>query len=83
MDQSRRTDGSHYGKAIDIVDRLKPAEVYVYAMGQEPWLTYLTTVHYTDASRPIVDSNRLVEECRRRGLKSERLYGQKEIVLDS
>ena len=83
MDQSRRTDGSHYGKAIDIVDRLKPAEVYVYAMGQEPWLTYLTTVHYTDASRPIVDSNRLVEECRHRGLKSERLYGQKKIVLDS
>lgn len=83
MDQSRRTDGSHYGKAIDIVDRLKPAEVYVYAMGQEPWLTYLTTVHYTEASRPIVDSNKLVEDCRRRGLKSERLYGQKEIILNS
>jgi L-ascorbate metabolism protein UlaG (beta-lactamase superfamily) len=82
VDQSRRTDGSDYGKAIDIVDRLKPAEVYVYAMGQEPWLTYLTTVHYTEASRPIVDSNRLVEDCRRRGLKSERLYGQKEIILD-
>jgi L-ascorbate metabolism protein UlaG (beta-lactamase superfamily) len=82
IDQSRRSDGSDYEKAIDIVDRVRPAEVYVYAMGQEPWLTYLTTVHYTEASRPIVDSNRLVQECRSRGLKAERLYGQKEITLN-
>lgn len=83
IDQSRRSDGSDYGKAIDIIDRVKPAEVYVYAMGQEPWLTYLTTVHYTETSRPIVDSNRLVQECLSRGLKAERLYGQKEIILNS
>lgn len=82
IDHSRRSNGSDYAKAIEIVDRLEPTEVYVYAMGQEPWLTYLTTVHYTEASRPIVESNRLVEECRRRGLKSERLYGQKELILN-
>lgn len=81
VDQSRRSNGSDYGKAMDIVERVGPAEVYVYAMGQEPWLTYLTSVHYAEESRPIVESNKLVADCRRRGLKAERLYGQKEIWL--
>ena len=81
QDQSRRLDGSNYEKAIDIVDRLNPSQVFVYAMGQEPWLTYLTSIQYTEQSRPIVDSNKLVAACRSRGLESERLYGQKEIHL--
>jgi hypothetical protein len=80
-DQSRRFDGSNFEKAIDIVDCLRPRQVYVYAMGQEPWLTYLTSIQYTDESRPIVESNKLVQECRNRGLTAERLYGHKEIFL--
>jgi L-ascorbate metabolism protein UlaG (beta-lactamase superfamily) len=79
MDQSRRLNGSNYESGIDIVDRLKPEQVYVYAMGQEPWLTYLTSIEYTEQSRPIIDSNRLVAECRHRGITSERLYCHKEI----
>jgi L-ascorbate metabolism protein UlaG (beta-lactamase superfamily) len=81
MEQSRRFDGSDYEKAIDLVNRLHAKEVYVYAMGQEPWLTYLTSIQYTEQSRPIVESNRLVAACRERGLASERLYCQKEIFL--
>jgi L-ascorbate metabolism protein UlaG (beta-lactamase superfamily) len=79
MDQSRRFDGSDFRKAVDIIERLNPTQVYVYAMGQEPWLTYLTSIVYTDTSRPIVESDKLVEECRRRGITAERLYGYKEI----
>lgn len=81
MDQSRRLDGSTFEKAIQIVDSLKPGQVYVYAMGQEPWLTYLTSIQYTEQSRPIVESDRLVAECLRRGLTAERLYVRKEILL--
>ena len=81
MDQSRRLNGSDYEKGIEIINCLRPGEVYVYAMGQEPWLTYLTSIQYTDESRPIIESSRLVAECRSRGLVSERLYCQKEIFL--
>ena len=81
LDQSRRSNGSDFEKAIAVVDQLRPKQVYVYAMGQEPWLTYLTSIRYTDESRPIVESNKLVAECRNRGLISERLFGQKELVL--
>jgi L-ascorbate metabolism protein UlaG (beta-lactamase superfamily) len=83
MDQSRRLDGSDHRKGMEIVNRLNPAQVYVYAMGQEPWLTFLTSIQYTDESRPIVESNKLVAECRGHGITSERLFGHKEIVLEA
>ena len=57
--------------------------VYVYAMGQEPWLKYLTSIQYTDESRPIVESNKLVADCQNKGIESDRLYCQKEIILNS
>ncbi|HVF42747.1 MAG TPA: MBL fold metallo-hydrolase [Pyrinomonadaceae bacterium] len=81
MDQSRRLDGSDHTKAVDIVERMRPREVYVYAMGQEPWLTFLTSIHYTPQSRPIVESDRLVAECLRRDIVSERLFGHKQLLL--
>lgn len=81
MDQSRRFDGSNYEKAITIVDLLKPKQVYVYAMGQEPWLTFLTSLSYTDESPQIIESNKLVAECRRRGITSERVFCRKEIFM--
>ncbi|HEX8191127.1 MAG TPA: MBL fold metallo-hydrolase [Pyrinomonadaceae bacterium] len=80
-DQSRRTNASNYTMSIDIVDRLRPKHVYIYAMGQEPWLTYVTSIKYTDESLPIREARRLVEECRARGLAAELLYGTKDIVL--
>jgi L-ascorbate metabolism protein UlaG (beta-lactamase superfamily) len=82
MDQSRRLDGSNCEKGLNLVNSLKPQQVYIYAMGQEPWLTYLTNIHYTDESRPIVESNNLVKDCLALGRVSERLLGCKEILLE-
>jgi L-ascorbate metabolism protein UlaG (beta-lactamase superfamily) len=81
MDQSRRLAGSNYERAVDIVNRFRCKESYVYAMGQEPWLNYIMSVKYTDQSNPIQASNRLIEDCRSRGLHAERLFGEKEILL--
>jgi L-ascorbate metabolism protein UlaG (beta-lactamase superfamily) len=78
-DQSRRLDGSTHEKGIAIVDILKPKQIYVYAMGQEPWCSFLTSIRYTEDSRPIVESNRLVAECLAGGLMAERLYGCKTV----
>ena len=81
MDQSRRLNGSDFQRGLELVDILNPNQVYIYAMGQEPWLTYLTSIEYTEESRPILESNKLVEECRSRGIISERLFGCKEIYI--
>lgn len=82
LDQSRRLDGSDCEKGLQLIDSLKPQQVYVYAMGQEPWLTYLTNIQYTDESRPMVESNKLVKDCLGCGRASERLFGRKEILLE-
>lgn len=81
MDQSRKLNGSNYEQAIDIVSQTRPKQVYVYAMGLEPWLTYLTSLHYADDALPMVESNRLLEACRGRDIDAERLYCRKEVHL--
>ena len=82
-DQSRRLNGSDFQAGIDMIEKLSPREIYVYAMGQEPWLSYLTSLNYTEKSRPITESSRLVSECQARGIKAERLFGHKELYLKS
>jgi L-ascorbate metabolism protein UlaG (beta-lactamase superfamily) len=80
-DHSRRLAGSDYGRAIRMVEQFRCHEVYVYAMGQEPWLNHVMRVKYTDESRPIVESNRLIATCGDRGIVAERLFGEKELFL--
>jgi L-ascorbate metabolism protein UlaG (beta-lactamase superfamily) len=82
MDESRRLAGSNYDQAVSIVNRFNCREVYVYAMGQEPWLNYVMSLKYTPESRPIVESNRLIADCQSRGIVAERLFGEKEILLN-
>ncbi len=83
MDESRRLSGSNFDQAMHIVNTFNCREAYVYAMGQEPWLNYIMSIKYTEQSRPIVESNRLIEACKERGIIAERLFGEKEILLES
>lgn len=82
QDGSRRLAGSDCEKGISLVDIFNPREVYVYAMGQEPWLEFISSIKYTDESNPIIQSNRLVELCTQRGIVAERLFGEKELLYD-
>jgi len=83
MDHSRRLAGSNYQQALRLVEEFGCKEVYVYAMGQEPWLKYMMNLKYTAESNPIIQSNRLIETCRDRGIIAERLFGEKEICVPS
>jgi len=81
MDQSRRLAGSNYERGIDIVNLFNVKDAYVYAMGQEPWLNYIMSKKYTEESNPIIASNKLIADCKARGVVAERLFGEKEILL--
>jgi L-ascorbate metabolism protein UlaG (beta-lactamase superfamily) len=76
MDQSRRLAGCNFERASKLVAQFRPSEVYVYAMGQEPWLRHIMALEYTSESRPIIASNALVDECRSRGIVAKRLFGR-------
>ncbi|MGB8509506.1 MAG: MBL fold metallo-hydrolase [Pyrinomonadaceae bacterium] len=81
LDQSRRLNGSDFIRAHDLVKRFNCGQVYIYAMGQEPWLNHIMCLRYTDQSPQIVESNKLLDECRKTGTVTERLFGKKEMLL--
>ncbi|WP_212003979.1 MBL fold metallo-hydrolase [Chitinophaga sp. HK235] len=78
-DHSRRLAGCDYNQGKDLVDIFHPRNVFVYAMGMEPWLEFISSIKYTDQSRPIVESNKLVDKCNSMGIDAERLFGEKTI----
>lgn len=81
-DQSRRLAGSNYERGMALVDIFDPGEVYVYAMGQEPWLEFISSIKYTEESNPIIASNKLIQECNGQGRLAERLFGEKELFYE-
>ncbi|WP_413668449.1 MBL fold metallo-hydrolase [Mucilaginibacter sp. Mucisp86] len=82
MDGSRRLAGSDCDKGMALIDIFEPKEAYVYAMGQEPWVEFISSIKYTVESTPIVQSDKLVKLCTERGIIAERLYGEKELLYN-
>jgi L-ascorbate metabolism protein UlaG (beta-lactamase superfamily) len=81
MDQSRRLNGSDCEKILKIVNCFNCPQIYIYAMGQEPWLGYITSIEYTKKSKPIEESDELIKLCRADNRIAELLYAKKEIYL--
>ena len=77
QDESRRLAGCNFEQSKSLVDIFHPKNVFVYAMGLEPWLKYISSIQYTEESKPIVESNRLLKYCREQGIDPERLFGEK------
>lgn len=82
QDASRRLSGSDCAKGMPIIDIFNPKELYVYAMGQEPWVEFISSTRYTEESNPIVQSNQLIKLCQAKGIIAERLFGEKELFYN-
>ncbi|MNV59191.1 hypothetical protein D3C71_1516010 [compost metagenome] len=78
-DQSRRLSGCDCERGMHLINIFNPKEAYVYAMGQEPWLEFISSIKYTATSHPIVQSDMLVEYCKNKNIVAERLFGEKEL----
>ncbi|XLS30588.1 MBL fold metallo-hydrolase [Flavobacteriaceae bacterium M23B6Z8] len=79
LDRSRTLSGSNFERGKNLVDAFNAKEVYVYAMGLEPWLEFISSKKYTDEDHPIVQSNKLLEYCKENNIIAERLFGEKEL----
>jgi L-ascorbate metabolism protein UlaG (beta-lactamase superfamily) len=80
-DRSRTLSGSNFEKAWQIVEKSSCKEAYIYAMGQEPWLNYVMALKYEETSPQIVESNKLIQACKEKNIKCERLFGKKEWII--
>lgn len=80
-DESRRLSGSDCEHAWAIVEEFGCNHVYVYAMGQEPWLRFVAGLELTPSSKQIVESDKLIQRSRDAGYHAERLLGCRTFIL--
>lgn len=82
QDNSRRLNGSNCERAAQLLGCFSPNSVFVYAMGAEPVLKFISSIDYSQQSEPIVESNQLIAQLKEQGMLAERLYGKREMVID-
>lgn len=80
-DRNRTLSGSNFEKAWKIAEKSKCKAAYVYAMGQEPWISYIMALKYSPDSPQMVESDKFIQACKDNGIESERLFGRKEWVI--
>lgn len=78
---SRRLDGSDSKQAYGVVKMLKPKNVYIYALGLEPWYKYFMGLEYEEDSKQLLESKKMIEACKEIGIEAETMYGRKTIIL--
>ncbi|EAU66337.1 MBL fold metallo-hydrolase [Stigmatella aurantiaca] len=81
QDQSRRLNGSNSERAIEIVKRLHPSQVCVYAMGREPWMGHVMAMGYQENSPQILEARKLMAWCQERGIAASLPYVKAESFL--
>jgi L-ascorbate metabolism protein UlaG (beta-lactamase superfamily) len=80
-DRNRTLSGSNFEKAWKIVKQSKCKEAYIYAMGQEPWLSFAMGLDYSKDSLQMIESDKFIQACKENDIESERLFGKKEWIV--
>lgn len=79
-DKSRRANGSNFERAMSVIHEANCPQVFIYAMGMEPWNNHLLGLEYAADSIQIIESSKLVAACKARGIEAERLKGCREWI---
>ena len=79
MDTSQRLNGSNADAGFKLVKSLGARQVYIYAMAQEPWLTFISSRVYDESSLAMRQARQLIGECTPRGIHAELLCGSKDL----
>lgn len=66
--QSRRTKGCDSSRAFSLLESVGGKRVFIYAMGQEPWLQYSMGLGLKEDSRQITESNQVLAQANEKGL---------------
>lgn len=80
-DESRRLSGLDSARAWNVVREFDAAQIFVYAMGQEPWMRYIMGLEYAPDSIQLKEMGSFLERCRRSSIPAENLFVSKEFEL--
>ena len=75
-------NGSDFESGLKVINSLGCENVYVYAMGAEPWMQFVTSIDPSEESIPAVNAKQLVAHCLSIGIKAERLFGSHDVYTD-
>jgi len=73
---SRRLNGSGFEQAYGIASIFEPKEIFIYALGLEPWYKYFMGIVYNEDSEQIIQSNMMIEKCKNDDIPVEKMYGK-------
>ena len=80
-DESRRLSGLDGRRAWQVLQEFSADRVFVYAMGQEPWLRYIMGLEYTPDSVQLREMNAFLARCREANLPAESLFVSHQMIL--
>jgi hypothetical protein len=80
-DESRRLSGADCERAWRVIRPLRAQQVFVYALGQEPWLRYIMGLEYTTDSYQLQQVASFTSRCQAEGIGAEKLYLKRELFF--
>jgi L-ascorbate metabolism protein UlaG (beta-lactamase superfamily) len=80
--ETRRSKGSDANAAMQLLNAVQSEQVYIYAIGREPWLQYFMALEPDDNDVYMQEIEKLLQPCKQKGfVDARRLYGRDEIFL--
>ncbi|WP_175759246.1 MBL fold metallo-hydrolase [Burkholderia ambifaria] len=83
MDESRRLNGSDSRAGFRLAQIIGAERVFIYAMAQEPWLTFISSLEYDESSFAMQEARKMIAACRQAGVDASLLNGCIDIPLQA
>ena len=80
-DESRRLSGLDSERAWQVLQEFSARNVFVYAMGQEPWLKYIMGLQYTPDSVQLKEVAKFLDCCEQANIIAKHLYISEQFEL--
>jgi L-ascorbate metabolism protein UlaG (beta-lactamase superfamily) len=79
--ESRRLNGSNFDQAHKIAEMFEPSQIFLYALGMEPWYKYFMGLDYDENSVQLLETTKMIDACKQKNVPAERLYGKMTMEL--
>lgn len=77
-DQSRRLNGSNAERATRLIEAIRCKKVLIYAMGREPWLSFIMSIDDDNETPQMIEAGNFVKKCAASNIEARILYGKDE-----
>ena len=73
---ARRLNGADAAEAMAIIAAIGARRIFIYALGEEPWLQHVMATNYSPDSYQLLQAEELAASCAERGVDYRHLFGK-------